>query len=231
MPRPKSNISSWLSKAFATATLNVTHRVMVGRPMPLKNPSSAQTPAPKHEPATRGSQNAAARSTMPGGRSKGLRIQRLESQLRQLTGQNEELQYRNRQLEERLRQLGAAPQAPGGLFDLAPSDDLKIQVLATCAGVVANLATQCQSNGSTTEWFETWGAYDALAEREVALYHEHREIVHGMNVGVADDGALLLRPLASSAKGQVKQVRGDSAFDESVQRFEIGEVSLRTSSV
>jgi tol-pal system protein YbgF len=43
-----------------------------------------------------------------------MRIQRLEQQLRQLTGQNEELQYRNRQLEERLRQLGAAPSAPGG---------------------------------------------------------------------------------------------------------------------
>jgi tol-pal system protein YbgF len=40
-----------------------------------------------------------------------LRIQRLENQLRQVTGQNEELQYRNRQLEERLRQLGGA--APG----------------------------------------------------------------------------------------------------------------------
>src|SRR3981189_1404339 len=40
-----------------------------------------------------------------------LRVQRLESQLRQLTGQNEELQYRNRQLEERLRQLGGS--APG----------------------------------------------------------------------------------------------------------------------
>jgi tol-pal system protein YbgF len=42
-----------------------------------------------------------------------LRIQRLENQLRQLTGQNEELQYRNRQLEERLRQLqGGAQAAP-----------------------------------------------------------------------------------------------------------------------
>lgn len=42
-----------------------------------------------------------------------LRIQKLEEQLRTLTGQNEELQYRNRQLEERLRQLGSAPGAPG----------------------------------------------------------------------------------------------------------------------
>jgi tol-pal system protein YbgF len=41
-----------------------------------------------------------------------IRIQQLENQLRQLTGQNEELQYRNRQLEERLRQLGAAPAGP-----------------------------------------------------------------------------------------------------------------------
>src|SRR5438128_5897933 len=44
-----------------------------------------------------------------------LRVQRLENQLRQLTGQNEELQYRNRQLEERLRQLGGnAAVAPAG---------------------------------------------------------------------------------------------------------------------
>jgi tol-pal system protein YbgF len=43
-----------------------------------------------------------------------LRIQQLENQLRQLTGQNEELQFRNRQLEERLRSLqGSAPGAPG----------------------------------------------------------------------------------------------------------------------
>src|SRR3954463_9790788 len=38
-----------------------------------------------------------------------MRIQQLENQLRQLTGQNEELQYRNRQLEDRLRQLGGSP--------------------------------------------------------------------------------------------------------------------------
>src|SRR5262245_33422669 len=40
-----------------------------------------------------------------------MRIQKLEEQLRQVTGQNEELQYKNRQLEERLRQLGAGPAA------------------------------------------------------------------------------------------------------------------------
>jgi tol-pal system protein YbgF len=44
-----------------------------------------------------------------------MRVQQLENQLRQLTGQNEELQYRNRQLEERLRSLGGdAPGTPGG---------------------------------------------------------------------------------------------------------------------
>jgi len=42
-----------------------------------------------------------------------MRIQRLENQLRQLTGQNEELQFRNRQLEERLRQLQGG-QVQGG---------------------------------------------------------------------------------------------------------------------
>src|ERR1700735_1602448 len=44
-----------------------------------------------------------------------MRIQQLENQLRQLTGQNEELQYRNRQLEDRLRMLqGGAQSAPAG---------------------------------------------------------------------------------------------------------------------
>jgi len=47
-----------------------------------------------------------------------IRIQRLEEQLRRLTGQNEELQFRNHQLEERLQQLqggaAAAPAQPGG---------------------------------------------------------------------------------------------------------------------
>src|SRR3981081_3297974 len=44
-----------------------------------------------------------------------MRIQLLENQLRQLTGQNEELQYRNRQLEERLRLLqGGTQAAPAG---------------------------------------------------------------------------------------------------------------------
>jgi tol-pal system protein YbgF len=46
-----------------------------------------------------------------------VRIERLENQLRKLTGQNEELQYRNRQLEDRLRQVqggaqGATPAGP-----------------------------------------------------------------------------------------------------------------------
>jgi len=42
-----------------------------------------------------------------------LRIERLENQLRTLTGQNEELQYRNRQLEEQLRAMqGTQPAQP-----------------------------------------------------------------------------------------------------------------------
>lgn len=44
----------------------------------------------------------------------GVQIERLQNQLRKLTGQNEELQYRNRQLEDQLRQLqaGAPAAAP-----------------------------------------------------------------------------------------------------------------------
>jgi len=51
-----------------------------------------------------------------------MRIQRLENQLRQLTGQNEELQFRNRQLEERLRQLqGGGQGTPAGPAAAQPS--------------------------------------------------------------------------------------------------------------
>jgi tol-pal system protein YbgF len=44
----------------------------------------------------------------------GMQIEKLQNQLRQLTGQNEELQYRNRQLEDQLRQLQAGGVPPGG---------------------------------------------------------------------------------------------------------------------
>lgn len=43
-----------------------------------------------------------------------IRIERLENQLRKLTGQNEELQFRNRQLEEQLRALQGGAQNPVG---------------------------------------------------------------------------------------------------------------------
>ncbi len=49
-----------------------------------------------------------------------VRIDRLENQLRTLTGQNEELQYRNRQLEEQLRALQGAQQAQPGNQAVAP---------------------------------------------------------------------------------------------------------------
>lgn len=51
-----------------------------------------------------------------------LRIERLENQLRTLTGQNEELQYRNRQLEEQLRALqGAQPAQAAAPRPAAPN--------------------------------------------------------------------------------------------------------------
>lgn len=56
-----------------------------------------------------------------------IRIERLENQIRQLTGQNEELQFRNRQLEEQLRALQAgqpaqasAPRAPAASYQPPP---------------------------------------------------------------------------------------------------------------
>jgi tol-pal system protein YbgF len=48
-----------------------------------------------------------------------MRVQQLENQLRQLTGQNEELQYRNRQLEDQLRQLQAVAPPAGARPNVA----------------------------------------------------------------------------------------------------------------
>ena len=50
-----------------------------------------------------------------------MRIQQLENQLRQLTGQNEELQYRNRLLEDRLRPLQGGAQAAPAVSPRSPS--------------------------------------------------------------------------------------------------------------
>src|SRR4029077_3040259 len=57
-----------------------------------------------------------------------MRIQKLEEQLRQLTGQNEELQYRNRQLEDRLRQLqGGVQPAPGAQPSVAAAPPVQLE--------------------------------------------------------------------------------------------------------
>jgi tol-pal system protein YbgF len=49
----------------------------------------------------------------------GMQIERLQNQMRKLTGQNEELQFRNRQLEEQLRQMQAGAPAAGGRPNVA----------------------------------------------------------------------------------------------------------------
>lgn len=61
-----------------------------------------------------------------------MRIDRLENQLRTLTGQNEELQYRNRQLEEQLRALQSQqPQpAPGNQVTAPPPRQASPNVVA-----------------------------------------------------------------------------------------------------
>ncbi len=69
----------WFNTTLAPAVTPVITNVRRGRPMPLKKPSIAQTAAPNAEPATRGNQNCAARSSICGSNPKGARIQWLEA--------------------------------------------------------------------------------------------------------------------------------------------------------
>ena len=77
-----------------------------------------------------------------------IRIERLENQLRRLTGQNEELQYRNRQLEEQLRalQAGAPASPPAVTFTISTAPLPRLpSVLAVDTGKAA-----ANSRGSAT---------------------------------------------------------------------------------
>ena len=60
IPQPSRKMKTWFRIALLKATTAVAIRVTRGRPMPLKNPSTAQVAAPKNEPATRGNQKSAA---------------------------------------------------------------------------------------------------------------------------------------------------------------------------
>lgn len=63
-----------------------------------------------------------------------IRVQQLENQLRQLTGQNEELLYRNRRLEEQLRQLQGAAPAPGQAAISGPVNNAAAPPVAASPG-------------------------------------------------------------------------------------------------
>jgi hypothetical protein len=67
-------MNSWFSKAFASATPTVTHKVTVGRPMPLKKPRSDQSAIPKGPPNMRGNQYSSASRRVSWGMSKGAKI-------------------------------------------------------------------------------------------------------------------------------------------------------------
>jgi tol-pal system protein YbgF len=72
------------------------------------------------------------------------RMERLESQVRQLTGQNEELQYRNRQLEEQIRQLQAA-QPPAIANPPRGQAPIQAPMASPSPGVAANPPMQSPS--------------------------------------------------------------------------------------
>jgi BirA family transcriptional regulator, biotin operon repressor / biotin---[acetyl-CoA-carboxylase] ligase len=114
-------------------------------------------------------------------------------------------------------------QVPGGMFDHVPTSEMKINILTACAKALDLLHQEAQDTTQTnSNWFSDWSTYDALANQNVSLFQDSLLIASGVNAGVDVDGAFLLKSTSSlaapSAEGHTREV---------LQRFEIGEVSLR----
>src|SRR5271168_1688426 len=86
MPHPKSNMNAWFRNAFATATETVTHSVTVGRPIPLKKPSSDHRAMPSGPPSMRGNQYSSASPRVSWGMPKGEKIDEPDRQRMTNTG-------------------------------------------------------------------------------------------------------------------------------------------------
>ncbi len=116
------------------------------------------------------------------------------------------------------------PQQPGGMFEQAATLEMKLDVLSACAKAVAELHRQAQdATHLGAAWFSDWNAFDALANQQVYLYQDQQMIASGVNAGVDIDGAFLLNPTTSVAESS-EQKHASNAL----QRFEIGEISLRS---
>jgi BirA family transcriptional regulator, biotin operon repressor / biotin---[acetyl-CoA-carboxylase] ligase len=115
------------------------------------------------------------------------------------------------------------PQEPGGMFEQPASLEGKLNILGVCAKTMAELYRQAQdATHPSAAWFSDWHRFDALADQQVYLYQDQQLIANGVNAGVDIDGAFLLNP-RTAISGHSEQSLGSPAL----QRFEIGEVSLR----
>jgi BirA family transcriptional regulator, biotin operon repressor / biotin---[acetyl-CoA-carboxylase] ligase len=117
-----------------------------------------------------------------------------------------------------------APQKPGGMFDDPISVITKLDVLTTCAKSMATLFQESQDpNVNSAAWFENWSDFDALAGERVNLFQDGQVLASGINAGVDRDGAFLMKP---QSQALVSAQLNSTA--PSLQRFEIGEISLRS---
>ncbi len=115
------------------------------------------------------------------------------------------------------------PQPPGGMFEHAASIDMKLDILSACAKAMAELHRQAQdATHPGAAWFSDWYAFDALADQQVGLYQDHQLIASGVNAGVDIDGAFMLRHTTRVATHSEQSLES-----KGLQRFEIGEISLR----
>jgi BirA family transcriptional regulator, biotin operon repressor / biotin---[acetyl-CoA-carboxylase] ligase len=114
-------------------------------------------------------------------------------------------------------------QTPGGMFDHSPTSDMKIDILTACAKALDLLYQEMQdTTRANSNWFSDWTTYDALANQNVNLFQDSLLIASGFNAGVDVDGAFLLKSdFSQAAPSDEGHAHG------AIQRFEIGEVSLR----
>ena len=127
-------------------------------------------------------------------------------------------------LESASQASGLPAQAAGGLFDSPATPAQRLKVLTLAARTFAELwRDYLAKDAPLEERLSRWTAHDALADSEIHLYSGATLLAQGLNAGVDHSGALLLK----SRTSEPQPLATNETPTALLQRFEIGEISIR----